>query len=217
MNLQNQLKQMRDASKERMPQKVLQVFANAIDHLRINKLKDKGLQIGDTVPDAITKNIKEKSFPLSNYITNDYLIVNFYRGGWCPYCNMELREYEQLKNSFNELGTNIVAVSPEVVSLTEQTASKNAITYPILSDENSELMNIFGVAFKIDDASKKEYDNFGKDFTKIHGNDHYELPVPAIYVLNKNREIVYRHFEEDYTHRLEPSELLNIIKSNKLS
>ncbi len=213
MTLQEQLKQMRDATMNRMPQNIIQVFKDSITEIKKNKLKEKTLQVGDIIPDITLQSIHNETTLLSNIDYTNFLVLNFYRGGWCPYCNMELREYEKLKNDFNIEGTDIIGISAERIELANQTHVKNSLSLPVFTDVDAKLMKAIGIVFQLDEASKKEYKNFGMDLTKIHGNGNYELPVPAIYVINKKREIMHIHFEEDYMTRLEPRELLNIIKT----
>ncbi len=200
---------MRDATMERMPQSIIQVFKDSINELRENQLKKNALQIGDKVPDLPLKNIHGGAVLLSELQQSEFLILNFYRGGWCPYCNLELREYERLRNDFNKMSIDIIGISSETPSRANNTTNKNALTFPVLTDVDAQLMKAIGIVFQLDKASKREYENFGMDFTEIHGNDNFELPVPAVYIINKDMQIVYTHFEEDYMTRLEPSELLN--------
>ncbi|MBU2974598.1 peroxiredoxin-like family protein [Zobellia sp. B3R18] len=217
MTLQEQLKQMRHASMERMPQSIMKVFTDSIADIRKSQLKENALQVGDYVPDMNLQNSNGNNLWLSNLIEQEFLILNFYRGGWCPYCNMELREYERLRKSFNQLNTDIVGISAEIPELANTTTNKNGISFPVLTDIDAQSMKAVGIVFQLDEASKKEFKNFGMDFTKIHGNSNFELPVPAVYVINKNMQIVYTHFEEDYMTRLEPTELLKNLKNNLIT
>ncbi|WP_299886327.1 peroxiredoxin-like family protein [uncultured Lacinutrix sp.] len=217
MTLESELKIVRDATMERMPVAIIKTFKDSINSIRINKLKENALQVGDKIPN--TQSLIDNNnnvINLNDLLQDEFLILNFYRGGWCPYCNMELRAYNRLKNDFLSVGANIVAISSEVPKLATQTTLKNTISYPILTDANAQFMKALGIVFKLDDASKREFVNFGIDFTKINGNDNYELPVPAIYVINKNKDIVYTHFEADYMTRLEPETLLTYLKTNKI-
>ncbi|CAM4420842.1 MULTISPECIES: peroxiredoxin-like family protein [Zobellia] len=216
MRLGKQLKQMKEASIERMPQSIIQIFENSIEEIKNNGLKEKALKIGEQIPDLPLTSIDGETVLLSELQKADYLILNFYRGGWCPYCNMELREYERLRKDFNQLNTDILGISAERVEYTSQTFDKNSLSFPILTDVNAQLMKEIGIVFQLDTASKEEYINFGIHLDEIHANNSFELPVPAVYVINKDREIVYVHIEEDYMTRLEPSILLELIK-NKLT
>ncbi len=216
MRLGKQLKQMKEASIERMPQSIIQIFENSIEEIKNNGLKEKALKIGEQIPDLPLTSINGETVLLSELQKTDYLILNFYRGGWCPYCNMELREYERLRKDFIQLNTDILGISAERVEYTSQTFDKNSLSFPILTDVNAQLMKEIGIVFQLDTASKEEYINFGIHLDEIHANNSFELPVPAVYVINKDREIVLVHIEEDYMTRLEPFILLELIK-NKLT
>ncbi|WP_394746930.1 peroxiredoxin-like family protein [Spongiimicrobium salis] len=211
--LDKQLKQMRQATMERMPQHIIEVFKNGLQEIINSGLREKSLQLGDTVPNAPLTTMTGETKAVEEYIASEYLILNFYRGGWCPYCNLELREYERLQNDFSEIGVSILAISAERPQLTNDTALKNILTYPIATDVDARFMKTLGIVFSLDEATKKEYRNFGIDLGHIHGNNNDELPVPAVYVINKNREIVFVHFEEDYMTRLEPLTLLEVLKT----
>jgi len=216
MTLEEQLKQMKEATIERMPTSIMQVFENGINDVRKSGLKEKALQVGNYIPDIPLTNSNEEAISLSELQKTDYLILNFYRGGWCPYCNMELRAYEKLRTDFNLLNTDVIGVSAEKIEFTTQTTNKNLLSFPLLTDVDAQLMKAIGIVFPLDKASKEEYVNFGIHLDKLHGNSSFNLPVPAVYIINKNREIIYTHIEEDYMTRLEPSTLLEFIK-NRLS
>lgn len=216
MTLEEQVKQTRDSIMERMPTEIMQVFENSISEIRANKLKENALQVGAKIPNHSLTDVDGDTVKLKSFIQYDYLILNFYRGGWCPYCNMELREYERLVNDFKEQGVGIIAVSPETPELATETIIKNVLSFPVLTDTNAQFMKKIGLVFKLDEDSKREFVNFGMDFTKINGNENFELPVPAIYVINKEMEVVFVHFEEDYMTRLEPTELLEKMKNKQV-
>lgn len=213
MKLKTQLAQIKAATLTKVPQSAMEVMNDSITNIKISKQKERALQPGEKMLDFELMDIQGRPQTIRGLHTNDFLILNFYRGGWCPYCNLELRAYEQLRDDFLALGADIVAISAEKNTRGAQTATKNALTYPVLTDQDAKMMKDIGVVFQLDEASKKLYQNFGLDLKQIQGNDHYELPVPAVYVLNQDMEVVFMHFEEDYTTRLEPSALLEILKN----
>ncbi len=213
MSLKEQTERLKNDVLERMPQPIVQNFLNDINQLRVDKIKETSLDVGDTIPNGNFKNIQNEDVQLSHFHTSDYLILNFYRGGWCPYCNMELREYEKLKDDFDKISTQIVSISAEQANLANETSQKNVLTHAVLTDVDAKFMKQLGIVFALSEDAKRNFKGFGMDFTQIHGNENYELPVPAVYVLDSNFKVVFKHFEEDYMTRLEPSELLTIIKN----
>lgn len=216
MILREQTEQLKQDVLARMPQSIVKNFQDDIAQLKIDKLKEKALQIGSTVPNGLFTDIQGTQIDLKSIHTSDFLILNFYRGGWCPYCNMELREYERLKDEFKAINTNIVGISSEMPKLTIDTHQKNTLSYPVLADSNADFMKQVGVVFELSTLAKKDFEGFGMDFTKINGNTNFELPVPAIYVIDKNFKIIFIHFEEDYMTRLEPTDLLTTLKNKTI-
>ena len=215
MKLQEQTEQLKQEVLIRMPAPIVETFQKDIVKLKNDRLKEHALQVGDTVSNSILRNSEGHEIDLKSIHTSNFLILNFYRGGWCPYCNMELREYERLKGQFNSIKANIVGISAELPQQGAKTHAKNALTYPILTDVDAAFMKKMGIVFTLSEQAKKDFVGFGVDFSNIHGNEDYQLPVPAIYVIDKEFKILFIHFEEDYMTRLEPSKLLTILKTKQ--
>ena len=213
MTLTKQLKQLRDATMMRMPPAIIKTFENSLKAIERDQIKEKALPMGAVLPDFLLTDVNGNDFQLADVHHADFLVLNFYRGGWCPYCNMELREYERLKAGFSAVGANLIAISAEVPPLAAKTAQSNAITFPVLTDKDAQFMKKLGIVFSLDENSQKSYEGFGIDFTKIHGNTHFELPVPAVYVIDRNSTVVFTHFEADYTTRIEPIDVLEAMKN----
>ncbi|MGH1337729.1 MAG: peroxiredoxin-like family protein [Aureispira sp.] len=214
MTLTEQLQQFKEATMTRLPQSIIQTFEESLEEIAQHQLKEKALPVGAQLPDFSLTDSQENVLHLDQVHTNDFLVLNFYRGGWCPYCNLELRAYEQLKNEFTALGATIVGISAEVPELAAQTIQKNNLSFPVLTDRNAVFMKKLGLVFPLNANMKRDYAGFGMDFTSIHGNTNYELPVPAVYIINKNREIIFVHFEADYMTRIEPQQILTILKKH---
>ena len=124
MLLTKQLKELKDATMDRMPQSIIETFNDGINEIKTIGLKERALQVGDFIPHIALTNYNSESVQLTDLHQSEYLVLNFYRGGWCPYCNMELREYERLKEDFTEVGANIVGISAEIPELALQTTLK---------------------------------------------------------------------------------------------
>jgi peroxiredoxin len=215
MNLEKQLKDLRKQSFEQMPQHLAKNIEKGIEETKKSKIAEKALNVGDKIPLFELPDINGKMKNIKDIFTSDYLIINFYRGGWCPFCNLELRAYEAIKDKLSELGATIVSISPEVPDNNLQTSKDNVLTFDVLSDDNAKVMKEFGIVFKLNDEVKKTYDEFGIDLSKLNGNENNELPVPGVFLINKNYEIIFRHLEEDYTKRFESSKILDILKKYK--
>jgi len=217
MSFKEELKIMSEKGFSQMPEEIANDLLDGIAEVAYSNLKETALQVGDTMPLFRLQDVDGGVKTLETLNAGEYLVIDFYRGGWCPYCNMELREYEKLQSDFKALGANIVAISPEKPEYSFENAVKNAITFDILYDENMELMKEVGLVFKLGEAVQKRYAGFGIDLLATQGNEAYEMPIPATYVINKNREIVFAHVEADYTTRVAPGDVLEFIKEKKYS
>lgn len=196
-----------------VPQEKVQIISDAIADLKSSQLKKNVLKVGDKIEDIELKNIYDEKVLLSSLIKKDYLVISFYRGGWCPFCVLELKEYEKLRDKFLQNSANIVAISPEVSKYALETKENNTLTFDILCDENLELMKSLGIVFSLNEEFKKLYMEFGIDLEKYNNNKDFTLPIPATYVIDKNFNIVFSYIEEDYTTRFEPSKIIEFLKS----
>lgn len=136
------------------------------------------------------------------------LVVTFYRGGWCPYCNVHLGKIQSVEREVRDLGFQVVAISPDTPEKLAESLSKQALTYTLLSDSAMDVTRAFGLAFEVDDATRQRYRDFGIDLEAASGRSHHLLPVPAVYLVDRGGIVRFAHWNPDYTTRLGPEELL---------
>jgi peroxiredoxin len=139
------------------------------------------------------------------------LVVTFYRGGWCPYCNLELRAYQQMLPEITAAGARLVAVSPETPDNTMSTAEKNALAFDVLTDSGGELADALGIRFDLSPAIRALYQKFGHDLPLRNGDGRWSLPMPATYVVEKGGRIAFAHVDPDYRKRLDPKAVLKVL------
>lgn len=133
----------------------------------------------------------------------------FYRGQWCPYCNKYLKKLEDSLSIIQSKGATVITITPEKPDNISKTIKKTKASYPILFDEGLKIMNSYKVSFAVDANTIEKYKNYGIDFNEANGsNNGAKLPVPAVYVINKEGDIVYRFFDTDYTKRPSVKEIL---------
>jgi len=136
------------------------------------------------------------------------LVVVFYRGGWCPYCNLELRAYQQRLAEIERVGARLVAVSPETPDHTLDTAQKNDLAFDVLSDVEGRLADALAIRFELSPAVKAIYQKFGHDLPAHNGDGKWSLPIPATYVVARGGRIAFAHVEPDYRLRADPGDVL---------
>ncbi len=169
----------------------------------------RGLAVNDKAPDFSAKTADGKTVTLKDQLKKGSVVLVFYRGQWCPYCNRQLKKLEDSLSLITGKGASVLAISPEVPQNIDKTIEKTKATFPILHDKNLAIMKSYDVAFKVDDKTIEKYKTYGIDFSVANGAENgANLPVPAVYVINKEGKIVYRHFDKDYTKRASVADIL---------
>jgi peroxiredoxin len=170
----------------------------------------KGLNVNDTAPDFSAKDQDGKILHLKDQLKNGAVVLVFYRGQWCPFCNRQLKKLEDSLSLITGKGASLVAISPEKPENIAKTIEKTKASYPILFDDGLTIMKSYDVAFAVDDKTIEKYKTYGIDFSEVNGSTNgANLPVPAIYVISKEGKIVFRHFDKNYTKRASVADILD--------
>jgi peroxiredoxin len=184
-----------------------------IDKLAATEIANNALKAGSDFPDFELVNATYEMVSLKSLLKKSPLIINFYRGSWCPYCNFELQAYQQLLPEIKAAGGQLVAISPQQVDNSLDTVEKNNLQFEVLSDHNNVLADKLGIRFDFDSALKPIYEQLNLDLGKMHGVEDWQLPIPATYVVDQRGSIVLASVNADYTSRLEPEEAIAALKS----
>ena len=200
---------------QRVPQDIQQIMLDATKKLQDLKISKNALTQGDTAKNFTLKNALNKEISLDDLLSeNDFVVINFYRGLWCPYCNLELKALQGINDELKSLNTKLIAISPQTPDATLTTKEKNELDFEVLSDIDSKVSKDYGLVFNLDDELKPIYEKFGIKIPQSNGVDTYELPMPAVFVINKNKKILFSFIDEDYTKRCEPKTILDTIRKN---
>jgi len=209
MNLTEQLKAHADKSKSRLPLQSLETMQSAIDELVTSSLLESAAKKGSTIPEIILPNATGKLVNLNTILENNKVVLTFYRGGWCPYCNLELKAFQKVLPQIEEKGAKLIAISPETPDNSLSTSEKNNLSFEVLSDDNNEVARALGLVFKMQESLQKLYkSSFGIDLVQSQQNTNQELPIAATYVIEKDGTISYAFLSEDYKLRANPSEVI---------
>jgi peroxiredoxin len=169
-------------------------------------------RVGDKAPNFVLPDALAKPVDLSNRLDNGPVVLNFYRGGWCPYCNIELRAYQALLPRIAKLGASLMAISPQAPDDALTTAEKNALTFDVLSDRGSAIAERYGLDFELSEKLKEIYIDIGNDLTMRNAADDWRLPVPATFVIAADGTIAFAHVEADYRERADPDEVIDTLE-----
>ncbi len=167
-----------------------------------------GLGVNVKAPDFTAEDQNGKKFSLKNELKNGAVVMVFYRGQWCPYCNRQLKELQDSLSFLKAKGATLIAVSPERPTNISKTVEKTKAAYPVIFDDSLQIMKSYDVAFAVDNNTIEKYKKYGIDFNDANGINGATLPVPAVYIINKQGVIVFKHFDPDYRKRVSVQEIL---------
>jgi peroxiredoxin len=167
-----------------------------------------GLFINSKAPDFKAKDQNGKDIRLKDLLKEGKVVLVFYRGYWCPYCNRQLKQLEDSLQAIRSKGATLIAVTPEKPDSITRTIEKTKAEFSILHDEGLKIMKAYEVEFEVPENTITRYRNTGIDLEKINGRDWKYLPVPAVYIIDKESTIVYRFFNTDYKKRPSVQEIL---------
>ncbi len=170
--------------------------------------KPEGLFIGSKAPDFKAKDQDGKDVRLKDLLKKGKVVLVFYRGYWCPYCNRELSRLQDSLSLIQEKGATVVAVSPEKPELIKQTVEKTKAAYPVIYDEGLKIMKGYEVEYELEETTLARYRSSGLDIEKNNGTNGKYLPVPAVYIIDKESNVTYRFFDTDYKKRPSIAEIL---------
>lgn len=207
-SLSAQLAEFKAGFKQRVAPERVAMMENATAELRATGIESQALQVGARAPDLTLPDALNQPVRLRALWQHGPLVLIFYRGGWCPYCNLELRAWQQHLPALKHLGAQLVAVSPQTPDSSLSTAEKNELAFPVLSDSALQAASAFGVAFEMPPELIELYSRVGNDLPVLNGNGRWVLPVPATYVIDRDGRIAYAHVEADYRERAEPADVL---------
>lgn len=168
-----------------------------------------GLFISSKAPDFKAKDQNGNEVRLKDLLKKGKVVLVFYRGYWCPYCNKELSRLQDSLQFITGKGATLVAVSPEKAEGIAKTTEQTKATYPVLHDEGLKIMKAYDVAFEVPENTITRYKNAGLDIEKNNGDNGRYLPVPAVYVIDQESTVRYRFFEPDYKKRPSVKDILD--------
>jgi peroxiredoxin len=166
---------------------------------------------GDVAPEFTLNDSDGKPVSSRERLAKGRLVVSFYRGVWCPYCNMELQALQSALPEIAARGASLVAISPQTAPNSRKSQRDNKLGFPILSDVKSEVANAFGIRFALQDYLIDLYKSFKNDLPAFNDDPAWVLPMPARFVIGTDGIIAYAEVNPDYTQRPDPSELLPVL------
>lgn len=167
---------------------------------------------GDAAPDFALPNVRGKELRLSELLTEGPVVLSFYRGGWCPFCNLEFRALSVILPEIRSLGATLVGVSPETPDVSLSTVEECGLDFEVVSDLGNRVARSYGLLMEVYEELRPLYLEWGLDVPAHNGDQSWELPVPATYVIDRTGIIQAGLVDKNYTHRMEPIAIIAALR-----
>lgn len=207
MSLKQELATFAEQMSQQAPKEVLETLGGFIGSIAESGLLEKALRKGDTAPNFSLKDDAGRATTLSELTADKPLVLSFNRGNWCPFCNIELTAWQREQGNLEK--ANFVMIMPQTQAHSAQIKTNKRLSYQILVDTNNKVAEQFGLKFRLTEPVQKIHNAFGMDIPAHNGEDSYELPLAATYVINQDRIIAYAYLNPNWMERAEPSEVLS--------
>ena len=211
MSLQSDIEQYKAGFVEKVPVEVREKMMQATQDLSDSGMTANAPKVGDKLLNFSLPNQLGKEVSLSDLTSNGPAVITFYRGGWCPYCNLELSAYQKALPEIQAAGASLIAITPELPDESLSTAEKNALGFQVLSDANAAYAKELNLVFSLPEELRPIYLSFGIDIEKHNGSGQFDLPLAATFIVDGSGTITSAFVDVDYTKRQEPAEIVNAL------
>lgn len=209
---QEGLKQLKGNLANMLPSDALEIFANDAQSLQQQHTSILKLQLGDKAPDFTLSNAVNESVNLYDVLKDHRVVLTFYRGTWCPYCNLVLNQYQAVLPEMNEAGATLIAISPQTPDESLNMKEKNALQFEVLSDNGNIVSKQFTTVHKNPEKSLATMTDLGYDYDSFYSDENSEIPVPATFIIEQDGTVSFAKSEGgDYRNRVEASEIINAL------
>ena len=209
MTLASDIQQFREDFLPTLPDGVASGLADGVKKMVVSHAGEHALKPGHVMPSFTLSSATGGIVSSNDLLKTGPLVVSFYRGGWCPYCNLELRALQSILPDIETQRGTLVAISPQLPDGSLSTQEKNKLNFPVLSDTDNIVAQSFGLVIGVPDSIVKlASDMWELDVAKVNGSNQHVLPVPATYVVGQDGVVKFAFVNPDYTKRAEPTEIL---------
>ena len=214
-SLKEQFQEMLNAESDTFPPDVLKIFLEETERLINSGIEKNALLEGSQLPAFALPDATGKIVKSDELLSQGPLIINFYRGSWCPYCQIELRAYRDRLDEIKSLGGQFIAISPEKPDLSLSMAEKNNLEFPVLTDAHHEFSEALGIVFDSPSALHFIHNEYGSPIPQHNFDGSWRIPIPATYVVAADGRIALANVEPNYFDRLEPDAAVEALKNLK--
>lgn len=211
MSLNDELRAVRDRRGERIPAAMLEALDRATAELAASGQAGRALGAGARAPRFALPSATGRTVALDDLLAGGPVVLTFYRGAWCPFCDIALRALQQRQAEFTSRGARLVAVSPQIPDESLSLTEKNRLDFDVLSDLGSDVAKQYGLAFDVPEDVAAVYERLRFDMRRVNGGHPRTLPMTATYVIDQEGTIRWSFVDADYTRRAEPDDVLTAV------
>jgi len=211
MSLKQELSDFSEQMSKQAPPEVLQTMGGEIGKLAQSGITKRAKTVGDEAPNFILENSDGKEVSLHDLLEKGNVVLSFNRGNWCPFCNLEFKALQNSISEIKEAGANLVVISPQLPIMSRELKLKNGFDYDILYDKGNEVAKQFGIAFALPELLRPIHEAFGMDIPAHNGDNSFELPLAATYVINRKGEITYAYLNANWMERAESEDFIRYL------
>lgn len=215
MSLHDALRELAVSGRARRSPEDQAVIDGAVERLRRTGIAEACLQVGETAPDFQLPDTDGRIVSLEASLRSGPVVVTFYRGGWCPYCNLALRALHQAMARLTAERATLLAITPQLAEGVRETRERLGLDFPMLADPGNRTARLFGLVFRLPSDLIALYRRLGVDIAAANGSAEWELPLPASYVIAPDGAVAYAMVDVDYTHRAEPDDIVSALQRLK--
>jgi len=192
---------------------VQEVIVNAFKDLMSSNSGELALNEGDMAAEFLLQNAKDEPIKLSSLLAQGPVLLSFYRGGWCPFCNLEFKALHNILPQIKSHGAQLIGVSPELPDESMKTAERHQLQFEVLSDVCNKVAWQYGLVMDVHPELRDYYLQWGFNLPELNGDDSFELPIPATYIIGTDGIIHSAYINKDYTKRMEPDDILKALQT----
>jgi len=212
MTLTDSLKKIREDGVNQLSDEMRVLFRQSMQDIAALNIVSSSLKKGDTAPEFILPSATDREISLSTLLRDGPVIISFYRGAWCRFCNQELISLQENLSEINQLNSSLLGISPQEPSSAHEMIKETKITYELLHDRRNVVAKQFGVAFTFPESSRELNERLGINILSFVDDDEPELPIPATFIVDQDRTIRFAFVDSDYTRRADPIDIITVLR-----
>lgn len=217
MSLHNEIQTLMGELGKKVPAEMMDKVGAFIGRLANDGVTKNARKVGDVAPAFALQSASSHTVALADLLIKGPVIVSFYRGEWCPFCDLQLRAWQKALPELKARGTTIVAISPQSLNNTRATAETRSLGFELLSDRGNDVAKAYGIAFSMNAAEQELHKAFGAELPTINAAADWDIPVPATFIVDRSGRIAWAHVDSNYTIRAEPADIIRALDALRLA